>query len=47
MQFANYMVAIYSKVAELGLPNFMGVRIPVPTNLKIKAQLAVTPGQCW
>ena len=48
LQFASYMFDIYSRVVELGLPNFIGDRIPVPSNLNIKAwsQLAVTPQQC-
>ena len=35
-------------VAACGLPNFMGAKIPVPSNLNSKAwaQLAVTPHQC-
>ena len=45
LQFANYMFAIYSRIAALGLPNLIGARIPVPTNLNIKAwaELALTP----
>ena len=42
------MFDIYSRVAGLGLPNFIGVRIPVPSNLNLKAwsQLAVIQQQC-
>ena len=38
------MFSIYKRVVEVGLPNFMGACIPVPTNLKIRAwaKLAVT-----
>ena len=48
LQLANYMFAIYNRVAALGLPNFIGASTPVPSNLKIKAwdQLSVTPQQC-
>ena len=48
LQFAKYMFAIYNKVAALRLSNFIGTKIPVLTNLNIKAwaQIAVTPQQC-
>ena len=43
--YTNYMFYIYERVVEGRLPNFMGARIPVPTNFNpgAWAKLAVKP----
>ena len=45
--FTALMFAIYNKVVQVGLPNFMGAHVPVPTNLNLRAwgTLAITPEQ--
>ena len=36
-EYTSYMICIYERVIEAGLPNFMGASIPVPTNLNLVA----------
>ena len=37
VEYTSCMFCIYERVIEARLPNFMGARIPVPTNLSVKA----------
>ena len=37
LEYANFMFALYDKMAAAGFPNFTGVQILVPTNLNLKA----------
>ena len=45
VEFASLVFSLYDKVVAAGLPNFLGVRIPVPSNLNLKAwkEMALTP----
>ena len=43
--YASFVFTIYEKVVQVGLPNFIGACIQVPTNFNITAweKLAATP----
>ena len=45
--YGALMFAIYKEVVQVGLLNFMGNHVPVPTNLNLAAweKLVITPDQ--